>query len=101
MTSDKLQSLRIPSEAKDRSQKAVWLIFLLVGIAALAALYYAWPRESDNVRKNEVKTITARSRTNAAVAAAAAVANPAPAAAASNPEIAPGTSLLTVSGYII
>ncbi len=101
MTSDKLQSLRIPSEAKDRSQKTVWVIFLLVGIAAAIALFFAWPRASDAVRTNGDKALLARRmKTNAPVAAAAvataSATKPAPA-----PETAPGTSLLTVSGYII
>ena len=39
MTSDKLRSLRIPSEAKVRSQKSIWFIFLFVGVAAAIALY--------------------------------------------------------------
>jgi HlyD family secretion protein len=101
MTSDKLQSLRIPSEAKDRSQKAVWVIFILVGLAAAIALFYAWPRKSDTVRTNaDQSALAARLKTNAPVASAAlataSATKPAPA-----PEIAPGASLLTVSGYII
>jgi hypothetical protein len=50
MTPDKLQSLRVPAEARQRSQKPVWLILLVVIGAAAVALFYAWPRESDQVR---------------------------------------------------
>ncbi len=50
MTPEKLQSLRIPSEAKDRSQTSVWLIFIFVAAVAGVALFFAWPRESDKVR---------------------------------------------------
>jgi HlyD family secretion protein len=98
MTNDKLQRLRIPSEAKDRSQKATWLIFGLVAVAAGLAVFYAWPRESDKVRKNE-SALAIRPKTNAT--AAAALSSPAASSAGSSPEVAPGTSLLTVSGYII
>jgi HlyD family secretion protein len=100
MTSEKLQSLRIPSEAKERSQKAVWVIFILVGTVAALALFYAWPRKSDTVRTNaDQATLAARLKTNAPVAAAAVAAASATKPAA--PEISPGASLLTVSGYII
>jgi HlyD family secretion protein len=101
MTSDKLQALRIPSEAKDRSQKSVWLIFVVVGLVAAVALFFAWPRASDAVRTNADKATLARTpRTNALAAAAPASTAPSATPLAS-PEIAPGASLLTVSGYII
>jgi HlyD family secretion protein len=51
MTPDKLQSLSIPSEAKNRSQSSVWLIFLLVAVAAGVALFFAWPRAGDETRR--------------------------------------------------
>lgn len=51
MTPDKLQSLSIPSEAKNRSQSSVWLIFLFVAVAAGVALFFAWPRASDQTRR--------------------------------------------------
>src|SRR5687767_4999218 len=50
MTSDKLHSLSIPADAKKRSQKSLWLIFFVVFGAAGAAVFFAWPRESDKVR---------------------------------------------------
>lgn len=101
MTSDKLQSLRIPSEAKDRSQKTVWVIFLLVGIAAAIALFYAWPRASDGVRTNGDKALLARQMKTNSPAAAAAVATASATKPAPAPETTSGASLLTVSGYII
>ncbi len=105
MTSDKLQSLRIPSEAKDRSQKTIWVIFLLVGIAAAIALFYAWPRESDKVRTKGDAALLAPARTNAPASTVAAVApassSATRAANSASPEVASGASLLTVSGYII
>jgi RND family efflux transporter MFP subunit len=98
MTPDKLQSLRIPSDAKDRSQSSVWIIFLFVAIAAGVALFFAWPRESDKVRGNAdkaaaaMKTVSGASSTNVTTVASTSVVTPAP---------KPGSSLLTVSGYII
>jgi len=101
MTSDKLQSLRIPAEAKNRSQRTVWIIFLVVGLAAAIALYLAWPRESDNVRTTGDKAALAakeRKDTPKPAAAPTPSASPAPAARV---ESDPGGVLLTVSGYII
>jgi HlyD family secretion protein len=103
MTSDKLQSLRIPSEAKSRSQKSIWIIFLIVFLAAGAALFFAWPRKSDETRtragkpkpeKTELaKTATAIASTTSNLTASAST--------SVTPAAKPGTSLLTVSGYIV
>jgi HlyD family secretion protein len=98
MTPDKLQSLRIPSEAKDRSQKSVWLIFLFVAIAAGVALFFAWPRASDKVRTAGDKAAKAAAATK--ISNSTAASNPAgPTATVPAPK--PGGSFLTVSGYII
>ncbi len=104
MTSDKLRSLRIPSEAKDRSQKSIWFIFLFVGVAAAIALYFSWPRASDDVRTNGNKALSARPKTNSstvAIPAAIPAASPTTPAPPPSSEVADGNSLLTVSGYII
>jgi HlyD family secretion protein len=98
MTPDKLQSLRIPSEAKDRSQKSVWLIFLFVAVAAGVALFFAWPRESDKVRTAGDKVAKEAA---AMKAAAPASSNAATTATAPAPATKPGDSILTVPGYII
>lgn len=99
MTRDKLQSLRIPAEAKDRSQKTVWFIFLVVGLAAGLALFYAWPRERDKVRLGGgPEALVAREK---AQAARHTPVNP---SAESTNTPARGTaadSILTVSGYIV
>ena len=85
MDADKLRDLQIKSEQKRRPQRSLWFIFLGVIAATALALYYAWPRESDNQRK----VITAGS------------ANPAAATASNAPPARPGDSVLTVTGYII
>lgn len=102
MTPDKLQSLRIASEEKTRSQTAVWAIFIVIALIAAVALFFAWPRESDNVRT--VGDKAAQARTNAAPKAAAAphlAASTNAASATGAPAVKAGESLLTVSGYII
>jgi HlyD family secretion protein len=101
MTPDKLQSLRIPSEAKNRSQRSVWIIFLLVVIVAGVSLFFAWPRESDNVRTKGNKT-DKNSAVKVAVATSNAISNATSTASTpAVPAAKPGSSLLTVSGYIV
>lgn len=101
MTPDKLQSLRIPPESKNRSQRSVWIIFLLVGIVAGTALFLAWPRESDQVRTTGNKP-QASNPTKTATAIATATSNLTTSASTSAaPAPKPGSSLLTVSGYIV
>src|SRR3954469_17589860 len=99
MTPDKLQSLRIPTEAKDRSGKSVWLIFLFVAIAAGVALFFAWPRESDKVRTagDKASRLAAASKIQPVSTNLANTTTPVSAA----PAAKPASSLLTVSGYII
>ncbi|MGZ8898730.1 MAG: efflux RND transporter periplasmic adaptor subunit [Limisphaerales bacterium] len=100
MTSDKLHSLRIPAEAKGRSQKSLWLILLVVFGAAGVALFFAWPRESDKVRTAGDRAAKAAATKNAATQTGNAPANSEPAspAAANLPS---GEVILTVSGYVI
>jgi HlyD family secretion protein len=103
MTSDKLQSLSIPNEAKTRSQRSVWLIFLFVGLALAAALFFAWPRASDQVRGPANKSGSASPKSTKAAAAASTVAGigntnvPAAASTTQNND----DVVLTVSGYMI
>jgi HlyD family secretion protein len=99
MTPDKLQSLSIPSDAKNRSQKSVWLIFLLVFAAAASALFFAWPRESDKTRGPVKKA--AASDSKPVSSAAVARTNTPSATPSAAPADKPGDSILTVSGYII
>ena len=99
MTPDKLQSLSIPSDAKNRSQKSVWMIFLFVIAAAGTALFFAWPRASDQTRGPANKATA--STKPAASAAAPATTNTSSATPAAVPADKPGDSILTVSGYIV
>jgi HlyD family secretion protein len=99
MTPDKLQSLRIASDQRNRSQKPVWTIFFLVFAAAGIALFFAWPRESDKVRTSGDKAAKAAAEKKivpaASVTSSVADTN-APIASAKS-----GGVLLTVPGYII
>ena len=104
MTSDKLQSLRIPAEAKKRSQKSLWMIFLVVFGAAAAALFFAWPRESDKVRTAGDRAAQAASAKSSSSSSAqnknAITTSEAPSASNTTPGVT-GEVILTVSGYVI
>ena len=94
MNQDQLNQLRIAPVAKRRPSRQLWGIFLGVGLATGAAIYYAWPRASDNQR------LAPGSKP-----ALAASADPTPTATPLNPAPAPASgpadAVLTVSGYII
>jgi HlyD family secretion protein len=99
MTPDKIKSLRIPEDAKGRSGKSVWFIFLLVAMAAGAALFFAWPRESDKVRTiGDKAKIAAEKKPGSGTSATVVATNASPSIASA---VKPGDSILTVSGYII
>lgn len=101
MTPDKLQSLSIPTEAKNRSQSSIWLIFLFVALAAGAALFFAWPRESDQTRRApSAKPADTGAKTVAAAKAPVATqtsTNAAASASTGNDD----EVLFTVPGYVI
>ncbi len=104
MTSDKLQSLRIPADAKKRSQKSLWMIFLVVFGAAAAALFFAWPRESDKVRTagdRAAQAAAARSEGSSSAQSKNATTNSEASPAAKANSVQGGESILTVSGYVI
>ena len=50
MNADKLRSLQIRPEEKKRPQRPLWVILILVALAVAAAVYFAWPRASDQRR---------------------------------------------------
>lgn len=101
MIPDKLQSLSIPSEAKSRSQSSVWLIFLFVAVAAGVALFFAWPRASDQTRRapgsksadSSVKAVTSAKTSEGAPASTSM-----PASGASSAE---DDVLFSSPGYVI
>jgi HlyD family secretion protein len=99
MTSDKLQSLRVPAEARQRSHKSVWVILLLVFGGAAVALVFAWPRESDKVRTAGDRAAKEAKRAPRGVIATEDVTNRT-SASASMPK-PNGGAILTVSGYVI
>jgi len=90
MDPDKLKALQIQPEAKKRSQRSLWVIFLGVSLITVAGIYYAWPRKEDNQR-----LATAVKDKSAPNAQAVVV----PATNTLPPR--PGEVVLTVSGYII
>ena len=110
MNQDKLQQLRIAPESKKRPQGTLWLIFTGVFLATAAAIFFAWPRISDQTRVIKGKDGGKAKDSSAAEASATAAgaasapspsttsgASPAPAAAAGPVQ----GSVLTVSGYIV
>src|SRR5580765_378210 len=94
MNADKLKQLQITSEKKQRPRSSVLLIFLGVLFASLAAAYFAWPRADDQHR---IKNNGVTALTNAALIAS----SPSAPSSPTNAAMAPGETVLTVSGYII
>jgi HlyD family secretion protein len=94
MDAGKLKELQMDPAAKRRPTGSLWMIFL--GVIALSgvAVFYAWPRESDNERKGPdrpgVKTVSNSTPSAAETKAAD---------SASTPDT--NGLVLTVNGYII
>lgn len=82
MDSEKLKSLRIPSEAKRRSTGFVWVIACLVLVAGAVAAFLAWPRKGDDQRM-----LRTAARTNYT--------------AATKANAGSKDAVLTVSGYLV
>src|SRR5688500_9303696 len=104
MTSDKLHSLSIPADAKKRSQKPLWMIFLVVFGAAAAAVFFAWPRESDKVRTvgdRAAQTAAAKNKSSSSAPSKNAPASTEGAPVANGNSTSNGEVALTVSGYVI
>jgi len=109
MNLDKLNSLRIDQDRKQRPKSTAMLILVFVGAITASALYFAWPRESDAKRVLSGSTTTTTGPTTEPKVTPSSSANsptkpspttPTPTArtSASNPS---SDSILTVSGYII
>src|SRR6266436_9381032 len=90
MDTEKLRTLQIAPEAKRRPERPIWLIFGAVLLLSGTAVYFAWPRSSDNRRvwfgSGSNKTLATISNALAASNISASTTN---------------DSILTVSGYII
>ncbi len=97
MNAEKLNALQIDRSQKQRPTGTLWLIFIVVIVATLGAVYLARPKPGDDVRRLKADA--------KAVAAAPTSSGPAAAATLSSTNAArePAASnvALTVSGYII
>jgi HlyD family secretion protein len=101
MNEEKIRQLQIRADAKRRPQGSMWLIFL--GVAAITglALYYWWPRETDERRLisgGKPINVSENERLKAVPASTT--------APTSTNQVSPvaatrGDAVLTVSGYII
>ena len=95
MNAEKLSALQIDRAQKQRPTGTLWIIFSIVIVATLGAVYLARPKAGDDVR---------RLRTEAKAAGAASAPAPAGSALSSTNtgrEPAAGNIALTVSGYIV
>lgn len=97
MNEDKLQQLNIDSQSKRRTQRPFWSILIGVAVVIVVALYFWWPRASDDLRVMKGKTPVGSSASK----------NPSTNSTNTN-TISTATdsgpvagSVLTVSGYII
>lgn len=96
MDTNKLNELRVDPGRKQRRQRSIWGIFVVVLGVTGVALFFAWPRASDHVR---ILNRPGASATNPETRLAS-VQETAQAASDAAPH--PRTNvLLTVSGYII
>ena len=89
MDPEKLRALQIQPEAKERSKRSLWFIFLGIALVTAGAVYFAWPREGDDRRFFG----GSKARPAASTSASAIPSTNAPGR--------PDGSVLTVSGYIV
>jgi HlyD family secretion protein len=97
MNEEKLQKLSINSRNKERTQRPFWSILIGVALVIAVALFYWWPRKTDNVRLVKGKTAV-KSGENRTASTNSSSTNLVSAPA--NSSRVEG-SVLTVSGYII
>lgn len=107
MKNEKLQELRISADQKTRPKRALWIIFLGIGLLTAAAIYYAIPREGDDQRLfSGSGKVEAKTQTTAASASANKSSTGSTAGGTRRPEASSGAPggdevVLTVSGYVI
>jgi HlyD family secretion protein len=99
MNADKLNALKIDPTNKKRPGGMLWVIFAVVAVVTVLALFFARPKAGDNVRvlKDGPKPVASNS-------AAVASATPSDATHSTNtaaPTSAKGDVILETSGYII
>lgn len=95
MNTDKLKSLQIEREQKQRSGGTLWIIGIAVAVVTIVAIILARPKNGE-----EVRTVKADGKASATTVGSASAAVPDVSATNSAPP-APSDSVLTVSGYII
>jgi HlyD family secretion protein len=102
MNAEKLNALQINRSQKQRPSGTLWIIFIVVILATLGAVYLARPKSGDDVRrlKTDAKAVA---RSSESPSSAGTVAGTAPSSSSTNTvrEPAAGNVALTVSGYII
>lgn len=102
MNVEKLNALQIDRLYKRRPTGTLWIIFTMVIVATLGAVYFARPKAGDDVRRFKTNA-TAMAGSSASPAPAGAASGAAPKASSTNTGREPvaGNVALTVSGYII
>lgn len=103
MNAEKLKSLEIERGQKSRPQGMLWVIFLVVAVVTLTAVFFARPKAGEDVRVLKNSTAPAKSEsTSGGVTSSASAATATPPATNASPTPVPsGDVVLTVSGYII
>jgi len=101
MDAQRLAQLHIEADAKQRPQKTLALIFIVIALVTAATIFFAWPRATDQFRKigassSAVSGAAENSAVSSAAAPAAGVTNTTPATVKTDDRV-----VLTVSGYII
>lgn len=99
MNADKLKSLEIDRTKKSRPRGILWVIFGVVLVITLAALYFARPRAGDNIRV--LKGSAGQTTSESGAAASELPSLPAAATDSVLGAGGKGDTVLTVSGYII
>src|SRR5690349_8284827 len=99
MNSEQLKALQMEQGQKTRPQRSMRIIFLIVLLATGAALFFAWPRESDKRRLAKsatgAKSVSDTAGDSSSSASSVQSSTNAPVVASDD------KVMLTVSGYII
>lgn len=102
MNAEKLSALQIDRSQKQRPTGTLWVIFSIVILATLVAVYFARPKAGDDVRRLKPDAKAAGSSSESPTSAGA-TSGAVPTLSSTNTsrEPAAGNVVLTVSGYII
>jgi len=91
MDSEKLKALQIRPEAKRRSQRSIWVIFLAVALITGVGAFYAWPKKEERRILGQASNEPANHSSGSTSSV--------PDASSSSARVE--GSVLTVSGYIV